>query len=170
MPDGVGLKVSAWTFQQGDGSNFTTAGAEVLKKFGNANLSVYGGVGTTFEQGKTGAVVDLKGSIPYGDSIFSASFRVRNNINPASQSVQLRVQPCNVDVPLGENTTIYADPYVAVKTDYATGQTTPSVGCFAGVKQKIGDNVVGFVEGQVYDPTNINLETVSVNVGISYSF
>ena len=127
-------------------------------------------VRTKIKNVETGAVVDLKGSIPYGDSIFSASFRVRNNINPASQSVQLRVQPCNVDVPLGENTTIYADPYVAVKTDYATGQTTPSVGCFAGVKQKIGDNVVGFVEGQVYDPTNINLETVSVNVGISYSF
>lgn len=165
MPD-INTKISASTFQQCDGSNFTTAGIDAGTNIGRGNISIYGGVGTSFTEGSTGAILDVKGSVPYGNSVFSGGFRVRNNINDNSQTVQFRVQPLNVTVPVADKTKLYATPYLATKVDYSTGNMTTNVGCFGGVSQKIG-NVSVFVEGQIYDVTKINANTTSVNAGIS---
>lgn len=133
---------------------------------GQGNLSVYGGVGTSFTKGSTGFVADFKGSMPYGNSVFSGGFRVRNNINGSSMSTQIRVQPITVTIPVADKTKLYATPYVATKIDYNTGNTTTNVGCFAGASQKLG-NVSIFVEGQIYDVTKINAGTTSINAGIA---
>ncbi len=165
MPD-INTKISASTFQQCDGSNFTIAGVDASINVGQGNIGFYGGVGTSFTKGSTGAIFDVKGSVPYGDSVFSGGFRVRNNINDNSQTVQFRVQPLSVNVPVSDKTKLYATPYLATKVDYKTGNMTTNAGCFAGVSQKIG-KVSVFVEGQIYDVTKINANTTSVNAGIS---
>ncbi|MDE6138927.1 MAG: hypothetical protein K2F57_05605, partial [Candidatus Gastranaerophilales bacterium] len=61
---------------------------------------------------------------------------------------------------------IYATPYAAAKVNYKTGDTTFSSGCFAGVNQKVGKASV-FIEGQIYDVTNIKANTTSINLGVS---
>lgn len=166
----ISKTVSVSSFQQCDGSNFTTAGIEAGQKFGDIKLSTYAGIGTEFSDNLTGAVVDFKGCVPYGNSLFSGGFRVRNNINPNSQSVQFRLQPCSVNIPVGENTSIYATPYVATKVKHNSGYDSTKVGTFAGISQKVGENTRVFVEGQLYDVTKVNSNTTSVNAGISVSF
>ncbi len=163
---GITTKISAASFQQCDGSNFSTAGLDVSKKFGNVSLGGYAGVGTSFESGTTGGIVDFKGSVPYGNSCVSGGFRIRNNITPNSQTVQFRVQPATITIPVGKNTNIYTTPYVATKVNYKSGDTSTSVGNFTGVSTKVGNASV-FVEGQIYDVTKINKNTTSVNVGVS---
>lgn len=166
MPINATTKVSVSTFQQCDGSNFTTAGVDNCYKVGSGSVGTYTGIGLTFDGKPSSAVVDVKGSMPYGNSILSGGFRVRNNLNENSQTVQFRVQPCTVTVPVGKNTNIYATPYAATKVNYKTGDAATNVGAFAGVSQKIG-NASLFVEGQVYDVTKVNSGTTSINVGVS---
>jgi hypothetical protein len=167
----VNKTVSVSSFQQCDGSNFTTAGVEVGQNINPAKFSIYAGVGTSFKDNSTGAVFDFKGSVPYSsNSIMSASFRLRNNINPNSQSLQIRVQPFNASVPIGKGTSVYADPYVAAKIDYKNGYDNTKVGVFAGVSQNLDKNTKVFVEGQLYDVTKVNSSTTSVNAGVSISF
>ncbi len=166
MPVNPTTKVSVSSFQQCDGTNFTTAGVDNNFNAGSGNIGVYTGVGLTFDGKPASAVVDLKGSVPYGNSIMSGGFRVRNNLNENSQTVQFRLQPCTVTVPVGQNTNLYATPYAATKVNYKTGDTTTNVGCFAGVSQKIGKASV-FVEGQIYDVSKVNANTTSINVGVS---
>ncbi len=166
MPINPTTKVSISSFQQCDGTNFTTAGIDNSYKVGNGNIGAYAGVGMTFDGKPASAIVDLKGSVPYGDSPISGGFRVRNNLGENSQTVQFRVQPATVTVPVGQNTNIYATPYVATKLNYKTGDVNTTGGIFGGVSQKIGKASV-FVEGQLYDVTKVNNGTISVNVGVS---
>lgn len=166
MPD-INTKISASSFQQCDGTNFSTVGVDNSVKVGKGSLGTYTGIGLTFNGKPSSAVVDLKGSIPYGDSPVSGGFRVRNNLNENSQTVQFRLQPCTVTVPVAEKTNIYATPYVATKVNYKTGDNKTDVGIFGGVSQKIGNNTSVFVEGQLYDVTKVNAGTTSVNVGVS---
>lgn len=166
MPVNATTKVSVSTFQQCDGTNFMTAGVDNSYKIGSGNLGTYAGIGLTFDGKPSGAIVDVKGSLPYGNSVLSGGFRVRNNLSENSQTVQFRVQPCTVTVPVGKNTNIYATPYSATKVNYKTGENTTNVGGFAGVAQKIGKASV-FVEGQIYDVTKVNSNTTSVNAGVS---
>lgn len=165
MPD-ISTKVSAWTFQQCDGTNFSTAGIEAGVNIGKGSLGGYAGVGTSFTEGSTGAVIDVKGSMPYGNSAFSGGFRVRHNLNPNSQSVQFRVQPCTVTIPITDKTSIYTTPYVATKVTYGKSGADTTVGNFTGISTKIGKASV-FVEGQIYDVSKIDPSTTSVNVGVS---
>jgi hypothetical protein len=165
MPD-YNMKVSAATFQQCDGTNFSTAGIDAGVNIGQGNLGAYAGVGTAFTDGSTGLVADVKGSVPYGNSIFSGGFRVRNNINANSQTVQFRFQPATVNVPLNSNMSLYVTPYVATKLDYKTGEADTKVGCFTGLSAKVGKTKI-FIEGQVYDVANVNAGTTSVNAGVS---
>lgn len=166
MPINATTKVSVSTFQQCDGSNFTTAGVDNCYKVGSGSVGTYTGIGLTFDGKPSSAVVDVKGSMPYGNSILSGGFRVRNNLSEHSQTVQFRVQPCTVTVPVGKNTNIYATPYAATKVNYKTGDAATNVGAFTGVSQKFG-NASLFVEGQVYDVTKVNAGTTSINVGVS---
>ena len=160
-------KVSAQSFQQCDGSNFSTTGIEVNKPIGNGSLSTYAGVGTSFTKGSTGAVIDFKGSMPYGNSNVSGGFRIRHNINPNSKSVQFRLQPATVTIPLTDKTSIYTTPYIATKINYGKKGADTTVGNFTGISTKISKNVNAFVEGQIYDVTKINKSTTSINAGIS---
>lgn len=168
MPE-ISKKVSVSTFQQCDGSNFTTAGVEAGIKAGRGNLSLYTGIGTNFCENSTGSVIDFKGGVPYGNGLVSGGFRVRNNLNPNSQTVQIRVQPATVNVPVSSSTSIYATPYVSTKIDYKDGYKSTDAGVFAGVSQKIGKASI-FVEGQIYDVTKVNSSTTSINAGISIPF
>src|SRR5574344_1076232 len=161
----INTKFSASTFQQNDGTNFSTAGLDFSKKFGSATLSSYAGVGTAFTDGSTGLVADVKGSVPYGKTPFSGGFRVRNNINDNSQTVQFRVQPLSFNTPISKKTSIYATPYVATKLNYQTSKATTNFGGFAGVSTKIGKASV-FLEGQLYDFSKINNSTTSINAGV----
>lgn len=167
MPTDPATKVSVSSFQQCDGTNFTTAGVDNSYKTGNCSIGVYTGIGLTFDGKNSSAVLDLKGSVPYGESPVSGGFRIRNNLSENSQTVQMRIQPCTVNIPVGEKTTLYAAPYSAVKINYKNGDTKTNFGGFAGVSQKIGKNASIFVEGQIYDVTKTDKNTTSVNAGIS---
>lgn len=160
-------KVTAQTFQQGDGSNFSTTGIEVSKPIGKGSLSTYAGVGTSFTKGSTGAVIDFKGSMPYGDSNVSGGFRIRHNLNGNSQSVQIRLQPATYTIPVSKKTSIYTTPYVATKITYGKKGADTTVGNYTGFSTKISKNVSAFAEGQIYDVTNINPSTTSFNAGIT---
>lgn len=162
----VTTKFSASSYQQCDGSNFSTAGIDNSFKVGNGNLGIYAGVGCGFNNKPFSAVIDFKGSYNYGDSPVSGGFRVRNNIGENSKTVQFRFQPCTVTVPIGDSTKFYATPYVATKVNYNNGDNATTVGCYAGFSQKIGKASV-FVEGQIYDPTKVDPSTTSINVGVS---
>ncbi len=165
MPN-INTKFSVSSFQQCDGTNFTTAGVDNSFKVGNGNLGVFTGVGATFDGKPMSAVIDFKGSMPYGESCVSAGFRVRNNLGENSQTVQFRVQPATVTVPVGKNTSIYTTPYIAAKVNYKKGGVDTTVGNFTGVSTKIG-KVNVFVEGQIYDVTKVKASTTSINVGVS---
>lgn len=165
MPD-INTKYSVSSFQQCDGTNFTTAGVDNSVKAGNGSVGVYTGVGMTFDGNPSSAVIDFKGSMPYGNSCVSGGFRIRNNLNENCQTVQFRVQPATVTIPVSKKTSIYTTPYVAAKVNYKTGDTSTSVGNFTGVSTKIGKANV-FVEGQIYDVTKVNAGTTSINAGVS---
>lgn len=167
MPINPTTKVSVSSFQQCDGTNFTTAGVENSFKTGQGNLGIYSGIGLTFDGKPASAIIDFKGSVPYGDSPISGGFRIRNNLGENSQTVQLRLQPATVTVPIGEKTNAYATPYVATKINYKTGDNSTNVGIFGGISQKIGKNTNVFVEGQIYDVSKVNKNTTSINAGIS---
>lgn len=167
MP-GINTKVSTSTYQQCDGSNFSTAGFDCSTQVGNGKLSTYAGIGTCFTKGSTGAIIDVKGSIPYGKTCFSGGFRVRNNLNENSKTVQFRIQPVTTTVPLNKNTSIYVTPYYATKLNYENSKTTDGFGCFAGVNTKVGKTNI-FFEGQIYDVNHINKSNTSVNAGISFN-
>lgn len=165
MPD-FNTKISINSFQQCDGTNFSTVGSETTAKLKKGNIGTYTGVGLTFDGKPMSAIFDIKGSTNYGNSNISGGFRVRHNLNENAQSVQLRVQPCTVKVPVNEKTSIYTTPYVATKISYNNGKAKTTVGAFGGISTKVGKASV-FVEGQIYDATKINKNTTSVNVGVS---
>ena len=71
MPINPTSKVTVSSFQQCDGTNFTTAGVDNSFKTGRGNIGVYTGIGLTFDGKPASAVIDLKGSVPYGDSALS---------------------------------------------------------------------------------------------------
>lgn len=160
----IDTKLSVSTFQQCDGSNFSTAGVNVNKNFENGYIGGYLGAGTSFKENTTGVVFDVKGGLNYGDSGVSGGFRVRNNINPLSKSVQVRLEPITVKTKLTDNATLYTTPYVATKFD---GDAKTTVGNFTGISVNVGKRTSVFVEGQIYDVTNVNKNTSSVNVGLS---
>lgn len=173
MSTDINTKASATTFQYLNGQNFTTTGVDISVPVKNGSVGVYAGIGTEYTAGSTGIIFDVKGSVPYykDENIqLSAGGRIRNNLTGDSQTVQIRLQPATVTVPVGENTSIYATPYVAEKINYNSGATNTSVGIFGGASFKVGDNTSIFVEGQLYDMGNVNKNTTSLNAGISVKF
>lgn len=168
MPLDVTTKITAQSFQQCDGTNFSTAGVDNSYKAGKGSIGTYTGIGLTFDGKNSSAIVDIKGSTPYGNSPVSGGFRVRHNVNEDSQSVQLRIQPATVTLPITKKTSIYTTPYVAAKHTYGKKGFNTTVGNFTGLSTKIGKASV-FVEGQIYDISKINAENTSINVGVSFS-
>lgn len=151
-------------------NNFSTLGIGAGLPVGKGTLSAYAGVGTEFEDKTTGLIFDLKGSMPYGKSDFSGGFRLRNNINGGSKSLQFRAMPIkfSTPVPVGDNTKFYVTPYLQTKLDYKTGKfADPTIGGFAGFSTGVAKNTRIFVEGQLYDVTDVNSGTTSINAGIT---
>lgn len=166
----INTKISVSSFQNLDGSNFSTAGLDAGLKIGKGSLGAYTGIGTNYTSGSTGAVIDFKGSLPYGNSPVSGGFRIRNNLNANSQTVQFRVQPATVNIPISKNVEGYITPYGAAKVNYSNGQTNVSFGGYTGIKVKnIGKNNRGefFTEAQLYDFTKVDKSTVGLNAGFS---
>ena len=177
-----GIKVqnaTLQTFQSLDGSNFTTGGVN-FGFDGLKGVSVYAGVGTNFRENTTGAVIDLKAYDKYaeiplsnGQNItISAGGRLRNNINPASQTFQLRFEPLKTKIPLNDNVSVYFSPYILTKSDYKniTAENLKNNfrgGAFGGVTIKLGNLEIS-PEYQTYDFTNPN--NASGNLIISYNF
>ncbi len=60
MPINPTSKVTVSSFQQCDGTNFTTAGVDNSFKTGRGNIGVYTGIGLTFDGKPASAVIDLK--------------------------------------------------------------------------------------------------------------
>ena len=87
MPEKVKLFFSGSTFQNFDGTNFTTIGCEAKTGFG---LGVYAGLGADFKDKSTG-VFDIKYCGKYApDSILGFNGRARTILGENEQSTQLR--------------------------------------------------------------------------------
>lgn len=56
MPE-INTKVSAWTFQQCDGTNFSTAGIDTGVNIGKGSLGAYAGVGTSLQTVQQGLLL-----------------------------------------------------------------------------------------------------------------
>lgn len=158
--------VSSQTFQNFDGTNFSTEGVDVKLKQGNSSIGGYIGIGTSLADSPTGMIADVKGSTRYGNSSFSGGFRLRHNINKDSKTVQLRVQPATIDIPVSKKASIYATPYIAAKLNYNTGKIKTETGIFSGINIKVGKATI-FGEGQIYDLSKVNKSTIGINAGIS---
>ena len=162
MPEKIQSYFTTSTFQSCDGSNFTTAGYNV--KFGHG-LSGYLGMGTNFESAPIG-VIDFKESNPYvKGGIVSQNLRIRTKFDDGFSSTQIRVSPCTVNIPVGERTTLYANPHYSGCYDYKDKEWNHSAGIFVGATQKLGENVSISLEAQRY-----NLQDITDNDGGNWSF
>ena len=162
MPERIQSYFTTSTFQSCDGSNFTTAGYDV--KFGYG-LSGYVGMGTTFEREPFG-VIDFKESNPYTkDGIVGQNLRIRTKYDDKFMSTQIRFSPCTVNVPVGDNTTLYANAHYSGCYDYQDKEWKHSAGIFVGATQKLGSNVSVSLEAQRY-----NLQDITDNNGGNWSF
>lgn len=162
----IDAAVSSQIFHNLDNSNFATEGIDAKYKISNGSISGYIGIGTSFKDRSTGLIADVKGTVNYGSSPVSGGFRLRHNLNGNSQTVQFRAQPSTVTIPVGKNVNWYTTPYVAAKYDYKTTKIKADAGIFSGLSFNIGKSKA-FVEGQLYDFTNINNSTTGINFGIS---
>jgi len=204
----INIGFSASTFQnlpydntKGNlGENFTTLGVNTScdKVKG---LTIYTGLGITApdktnpehidEKTSYSFIGDIKTSHKYYDGencSISVDSRSRFNINGESQTLALRLAPASVNVPLGNNVSYYATPYVLEKVDFSKGVSRQSLkdnfraGIFTGVKGTVdigGVPVTGFLEVQDYNLVQnvsaalgnqpMDWSTVGFNAGVSFS-
>lgn len=162
MPDNIKqISFSTSSYQSMDGSNFTTAGYDF--KFKNG-IGAYAGFGTDFDNAGVG-VFDLKESNSYtDDGIVGHNVRLRTKYNGDVMSTQVRVSPCTVNIPVGENTSVYVNPHYVGNYDYKAEKWKNGAGIFAGVTQNIGNGVSVSLEGQRY-----NLQDITDNNGGNWS-
>lgn len=159
--DDITVKSTTSSYQSMDGSNFTTIGYDLKFKSG---VGVYTGLGTDFHSKPVG-VIDLKECGRYGkDSILGQNLRVRTQFDSEFKSTQVRFSPCTVDVPVSENTSIYANPHYVGKYNYQDKTWTNAAGIFAGVSQKVSDNTTISLEVQRY-----NLQDIKDNSAKNWS-
>lgn len=158
------------SFQSLDGSNLTIGGVEQKFPFKKASVSTFLGVGTNFED-NTNLVFDVKGSMNYNKTL-NQNLRIRNNINGDNTTTQIRYSPISVNVPIGENTSFYANPHYSGKYNYKNKEWTHSAGVFAGITKKFGMTSLS-IEAQRYnvqDIKNNSGENWSFNAILSYNF
>ena len=162
MPEpSIKYNASLNSFQSMDGSNLTIGGIE--QKFGlnKGSVSTFLGGGTDFNS-DTDLIFDLKGSMNYNE-ILNQNLRIRNTIGGDNTATQIRYSPVSVSVPLGKNTSFYANPHYSGKYNYKNNEWTHSAGFLAGVTQKIGNASIS-LEGQRY-----NLQDIKDNSGKNWS-
>ena len=164
--------VSMQSFQSLNGDNQTIMMYGIdYKPCSNLTLFAGGGADTNFKN-YTGTVFDLKGNLQFNAN-YGLQTRVRTSLGDAKSTTQFRISPY-VQERIGENTTLYINPYYAYKHDYRNpDKSNHSLGIFGGVSQKLGDKTSGFVEVQRYNiqnPTDNSPQNWSINVGITYKF
>lgn len=169
--------VSISTYQNFDGSNYTLAGIDYKESYDNLSGSLFFGAGTTFDKKDSfGLVTDVKASHNYA-GVLNQNIRVRTKMTTDNMSLQIRYSPLSVNVPIGENTSLYGNLHYCgqLNKNYETKSTTwkNSVGAFAGVSQNIGNNTSVSVEVQRYNLQNIKDNSDAnwgVNASICYKF
>lgn len=173
MP-GTDLTLVGQTFQNFDGSNFSTTGVNAnWKVTENSGLGIYAGVANSFDGEKTNKqslIFDIKGSTKaLSETFASSSFRIRNNIGKDSQTTTIRVMPVNGEIQINDKMKFYTTPYVEAKFDYRTDDIKLKSGFYAGVSGQINDKIGYFGEVQCYDlfGKGINPSTTGFNAGIS---
>ena len=158
--DGIKGNTSISTYQNLDGTNLTIAGVEEKVNGPKGSAGAFLGVGTDFTKDAM-AVLDFKGTYNYDEKgLFNQNLRIRNTVGVKSAATQIRYSPLSVNIPVGKNTTLYANPHYVGKFNYKTGDWTNSAGIFAGVTQKISKNTAVSLEAQRY-----NLQEIKDNCG-----
>ena len=142
------------------------------------NLTTFGvesGAGYDFKK-DVGAMLDIKGSKNYDkQGIVGANVRLRTKLGKKSESLQVRISPATLNIPVGDKgTSIYLNPHYSGQMNFREGKWTNSMGAFCGVKQSLCDGKVTFwVEGQRYNLQNITdnqKKNWSVNASVAYNF
>lgn len=165
--------VSASTYQNLDGSNFTLAGYENKLQGQRGYVSAFIGAGTNFKNDIMG-VVDLKGGGNYDKrGIVSHNLRVRTKLGKESESVQIRFSPLTVNVPVAKNTSLYLNPHYSGQMDFRKDKWSNSIGAFAGVNQQLNKSTTLSLEAQRYNLQDIkdnSGKNWSINAILSYKF
>lgn len=157
---GLQGSTSLSSYQNLDGSNLTIGGVEEKAKSRNGSAAAFLGIGTDFNKDAM-AVLDFKGALNYDkNGTFNQNLRVRNTVGSKSAATQIRYSPLSVNIPLGKNTSIYANPHYVGKYNYKTQKWTNSAGVFAGVTQKLSPKTSLSLEVQRY-----NLQDTKDNSG-----
>jgi len=163
----------AGTFQNMDGSNYTLAGFEQKVKANGKSASAFIGGGTNFKSDDLDLVVDFKGSMNYdANGIVNQNIRLRTKFSENKQTFQVRYSPLTVNVPVGDKTTLYANPHYTGQIS-TNGKWKHSAGIFAGATQKFGNNTSVSLEVQRYNLQNITDNRGAnwgINATLSYKF
>lgn len=154
MPEKINLYATVSTFQNFDGTNFTTAGVEAKTALGPIGLGVYTGLGSDFQDKATG-VFDVKFNGNYTeDGTLGFNGRARTKLGENEHTTQYRVSPLSVNFPVCKNVRGYVTPCGVAKCDYDTNTWDYSATVFAGVTWKPNDKTSISVEVQSYNTEN----------------
>lgn len=145
---GISKEITAATYQNFDGSNTTLGLYSLSGNVGNnTNISVGAGASTNFS-GNTSVVFEGKGKYSFNNNT-SVQLRIRSSHSDNTNTTQFRISP-GVKKNIGENTSVYLNPYASAKINYNTGKWTTDYGAFGGVSQNLGKNVCLSAEIQKY--------------------
>ena len=165
--------ISASTYQNLDGSNYTVVGLEEKLSSDSAYASVFLGGGTDFNKTVAG-VFDIKYGINYDKKgISNQNLRIRTKFGKFSESVQIRYSPISLNIPISKNTNIYVNPHYSGQMDFKKDKWTNSIGTFAGISQKLNDKTTLSLEAQRYNLQDIkdnSGKNWGINAIISYKF
>lgn len=169
--------VSAWAYNDLDGSNYTLAGIDYKEKMDNLSAGLFFGAGTSFSKNNTlDLVTDVKFSHNYSNTL-NQNIRLRGKIGLTDSSLQVRYSPVSIDVPIGKSTSLYGNLHYCgqLNKNYNTSKTTwkNSCGVFVGGTQKLDKNTSVSFEVQRYNLQNIkdnSNKNWAINAGISYKF
>lgn len=161
------------TYQSMDGSNYTIAGFEQKIKTDGKYASGFLGCGTDFKKTDLDLVIDLKAGMNYDtNGVFNQNARIRTKFQENKQTLQIRYSPISVNVPVGKNTNVYVNPHYVGQIS-SDSKWKNSIGAFAGVTQKFGENTAVSLEAQRYnlqDITNNSAENWGINAVLTYKF
>lgn len=158
MPEKIDLYASGSTFQNFDGTNFTTVGVEAKTKFdtpiGIFGLGTYAGLGSDFQDKATG-VFDLKFNGNYTeDGTLGFNGRARTKFGKNEQSTEVRVSLLSVNIPICKRVKAYFTPCARAKYNYFDNSWTPSATVFVGFTWNIDDKTSISGEVQSYNTEN----------------
>ena len=152
MPEKVKLYFNGSTFQNFDGTNFTTVGVEAKTGFA---LGAYAGLGADFSDKSTG-VIDVKYCGKYAKNcVIGYNGRVRTKLGENEKSIEVRVSPLAINVPFNERFAAYFTPCCRAKYDVINGEWKPSGTIFTGLTYKPNEKMAVYFEVQNYNSQNL---------------